>query len=59
MLYENKMKQLTVQLNEMKVLNMRLQAEIVQLRDEIRVLSNEKVYLESYNHRLLHTIRKF
>lgn len=57
MLYENKVQKLKDELNATKIENMKLKADVVTLRDEIRVLKNEKTFLESYNSRLLYTIK--
>lgn len=57
MLYENRIQKLKDELNEIKSENMKLQADVVRLKDEIRELKNDKTFLESYNGRLLYTVK--
>lgn len=57
MLYENRIQKLKDELNEIKTNNMKLQSEVLTLKDEIRELKNDKTFLESYNSRLLYTVK--
>lgn len=41
----------------MKHENANLKANLITLKDEIRMLKNDNTFLESYNNRLLTTIR--
>jgi len=58
MLYENTIQKLKEEIINIKTGNMKLQAEVVTLKDEIRCLKNDKTFLENYNSRLLYTLRK-
>jgi len=45
------------ELNNTKNENMRLKADIIMLKDQIRVLNNDKTFLENYNNRLLYVMK--
>lgn len=57
MLYDNIVQKLKEELNHTKIDNMKLKADIEMLKDEIRLLKNDKTFLESYNSRLLYTVK--
>lgn len=57
MLYENRIKKLKDEITNYKNDNMKLQAEVLTLKDKIRELNNEKTFLESYNSRLLYIVK--
>ena len=57
MLYENTIQKLKDELTNMKTENMKLKADVVTLKDEIRELKNDKTFLESYNSRLLYSVK--
>lgn len=45
------------ELNKTKNENVRLKADILLLKDQIRVLNNDKTFLENYNNRLLYVMK--
>lgn len=57
MIYENTIAKLKDEMREMKHENANLKADLITLKDEIRMLKNDNTFLESYNSRLLTTIR--
>tara|TARA_Y100000389_G_scaffold21012_1_gene18047 strand:- start:435 stop:695 length:261 start_codon:yes stop_codon:yes gene_type:complete len=58
MIYENTIQKLKDEIQKYKTENMKLKADIVTLKDDIRNLENNKTFLESYNSRLLYTIKR-
>lgn len=57
MYYDNIVQKLKDELNATKNDNMKLQTDIITLKDELRVLNNEKNFLENYNNRLLYIVK--
>lgn len=58
MIYENKIKKLMDNIHEHKTENMKLKAEIVALKEDIRQLENQNTFLENYNSRLLYAMKR-